>query len=120
MPGPLEADPAGTVDLATARAQLAEAVSGLALGAWDRHVVEQIAGMATSFIAPLSLIVTVASLLRRARETGLEDGRREAVDTTPAVDLLAAEVNRLAHALGECRDEVATLQQVIDEARNKE
>ena len=120
MPGPLEADPAGTVDLATARAQLDEVTSGLPLGAWDQQVIEQFGAMATPVIAPVSLIATVASWLRRARNAGVEAGRREAVDTTPAVDVLAAEVNRLTHALRACRDEVAELQQAIDETRNKD
>ena len=85
MPGPLEADPAGTVDLATARAQLDEATSGLPLGAWDQQVIEQFGAMATPVIAPVSLIATVASWLRRARNAGVEAGRRGAVDTNPAV-----------------------------------
>ena len=62
--GPLESDPGGFVPEAERSVILAEVLSGVGLGAWDRRVAGWLAGLDTS------TALTIASWIARAREAG--------------------------------------------------
>jgi hypothetical protein len=63
--GPLESDPGGFVPQAERAVILAGVLVGVELGAWDRRVVRWLTELDTS------TLVTVASLIARARTAGL-------------------------------------------------
>ncbi|MGH3407745.1 MAG: hypothetical protein ACRDRJ_35375 [Streptosporangiaceae bacterium] len=62
--GPLEADPGGFLPRAEQSAILADVLSGVGLGAWDRRVAGWLAGL------DASTVLTIASWIARAREAG--------------------------------------------------
>jgi hypothetical protein len=62
--GPVEVAPAGFVPAAEQERILLEALSGVELGAWDRRLVEWLAGWEAA------TVLTVASWLTRARGVG--------------------------------------------------
>jgi hypothetical protein len=60
--GPIQRDPAGPfIDLQERRALLLEVLDGVELGAYDRRIIDWLAGWDTS------TVLTVAGLLMRAR-----------------------------------------------------
>jgi len=62
--GPLESAPGGFVPEAERSVILADVLSGVGLGAWDRRVVGWLAGLDTA------TALTVASWIARARAAG--------------------------------------------------
>jgi hypothetical protein len=62
--GPVEAAPRGFVPAAEHAAILAGVLAGIELGAWDRRIVEWLAGW------DASTVLTVASLIARSRAAG--------------------------------------------------
>ena len=62
--GPVEAPPPGFVPQAEQAQILAGVLAGIELGAWDRRIVEWLAGWDTC------TALTVASLIARARAAG--------------------------------------------------
>jgi hypothetical protein len=62
--GPVEAPPRGFVPQAEQARILAGVLAGIELGAWDRRIVEWLAGWDTC------TTLTVASLIARARAAG--------------------------------------------------
>ena len=62
--GPLETAPGGFVPVAERSVILAEVLSGVALGAWDRRVAGWLAGLDTS------TALTIASWIERSRAAG--------------------------------------------------
>jgi hypothetical protein len=62
--GPVEVAPRGFVPAAGRAAILAGALAGIELGAWDRRIVEWLAGL------DASTVLTVASLIARSRAAG--------------------------------------------------
>lgn len=96
LPGPLNEDPTEHIgNLVTARRQLAAAVSGIDLGHHDLRIVAWVQGK------DISVIATLASLLRRAWEAGIAAGRAERVDEAPAVLAAREEADRYGRALDE-------------------
>ena len=72
---------------------LASAVIDIDRGAFDDQVITWLAGQ------DVSVIATVASLLRRCWQAGSEIGRAEVVDEAPAVAAAQAEAADLARRL---------------------
>lgn len=62
--GPVEAPPRGFMPQAEQARILAGVLAGIELGAWDRRIVEWLAGL------DACTVLTVASLIARARATG--------------------------------------------------
>ena len=68
--GPVEAPPRGFAPKAEQARILAGVLAGIELGAWDRQIVQWLAGWDTC------TVLTVASLIARARAAGpAESGR---------------------------------------------
>ena len=68
--GPVDAPPRGFMPLAEQARILAGVLAGIELGAWDRQIVQWLAGWDTC------TVLTVASLIARARAAGpAESGR---------------------------------------------
>jgi hypothetical protein len=68
--GPVEVAPAGFVPEAERAGILAAALAGIELGAWDRRILEWLAGW------DACTVLTVASWIARAREAGAARGPR--------------------------------------------
>ena len=68
--GPVQAPPRGFMPEAEQAQILAGVLAGIELGAWDRQIVQWLAGWDTC------TVLTVASLIARARATGLAGSRR--------------------------------------------
>ena len=68
--GPVEAPPRGFVPQAEQARILAGVLAGIELGAWDRRIVEWLAGWDTC------TALTVASLIARARAAEVASSRR--------------------------------------------
>lgn len=130
LAGPLEEDPTNAVEflaaepsrildgvqdraLAMARTMLASAVVDLERGAWDERVIEWLAGK------DVSVIATVASLLRRAFEAGVAAGRSEVVEEQPLVQHLRREVSKLVAEVEEATEEVRGLEDELRAADAK-
>ena len=62
--GPVEVPPAGFAPRAEQAEMLAGVLAGVELGAWDRRIVDWLAGW------DASTVVTVASLIARSRAAG--------------------------------------------------
>jgi hypothetical protein len=68
--GPVEAPPHGFTPQAKQAQILAGVLAGIELGAWDRQIVQWLAGWDTC------TVLTVASLIARARAAGPAGSRR--------------------------------------------
>ena len=68
--GPVEAPPHGFMPQAEQAQILAGVLAGIELGAWDRRIVEWLAGW------DACTVLTVASLIARARAAGPAGSRR--------------------------------------------
>jgi hypothetical protein len=68
--GPVEAPPRGFMPEADQAQILADVLAGIELGAWDRQIVQWLAGWDTC------TVLTVASLIARARATGMAGSRQ--------------------------------------------
>jgi hypothetical protein len=68
--GPVEAPPPGFMPRAGQAQILADVLAGIELGAWDRQIVQWLAGWDTC------TVLTVASLIARARAAGVAGSRR--------------------------------------------
>ena len=68
--GPVEAPPRGFMPAAEQAQILAGVLAGIELGAWDRQIVQWLAGWDTC------TVLTVASLIARARAAGMAGPRR--------------------------------------------
>jgi len=68
--GPVEAPPRGFMPEAEQAQILADVLAGIELGAWDRQIVQWLAGWDTC------TVLTVASLIARARATGVAGSRQ--------------------------------------------
>jgi hypothetical protein len=68
--GPVEAPPRGFVPQAEQARILAGVPAGIELGSWDRQIVQWLAGWDTC------TVLTVASLIARARTAGVAESRR--------------------------------------------
>ena len=68
--GPVEAPPPGFVPQAEQAQILAGVLAGIELGAWDRQIVQWLAGW------DACTVLTVASLIARARAAGAAGTRR--------------------------------------------
>jgi len=68
--GPVQAPPRGFIPPAEQAQILADVLAGIELGAWDRQIVQWLANWDTC------TVLTVASLIARARATGLAGSRR--------------------------------------------
>jgi hypothetical protein len=68
--GPVEAPPPGFMPRAEQAQILADMLAGIELGAWDRQVVQWLAGL------DACTVLTVASLIARARAAGPAGSRR--------------------------------------------
>ena len=68
--GPVEAPPPGFMPKAEQAQILADVLAGIELGAWDRQIVQWLAGWDTC------TVLTVTSLIARARAAGMAGSRR--------------------------------------------
>ena len=68
--GPVQAPPRGFMPAAEQAQILAGVLAGIELGTWDRRIVEWLAGWDTC------TVLTVASLITRARAAGVAASRR--------------------------------------------
>ena len=68
--GPVEAPPRGFMPAAEQARILAGVLAGIELGTWDRQIVQWLAGWDTC------TVLTVASLIARARAAGVAGSRR--------------------------------------------
>ena len=68
--GPVEAPPRGFVPRAEQAEILAGVLAGIELGAWDRRILEWMAGW------DASTVLTVASWIARSRAAGTARGQR--------------------------------------------
>ena len=68
--GPVEAPPRGFMPEAEQAQILADVLAGIELGAWDRQIVQWLAGL------DACTVLTVASLIARARAAGAAGTRR--------------------------------------------
>lgn len=94
-----------------ARQMLTTAVAGLPRGMWDEQILRWLAGR------DVSLVATVASLLRRAWQAGIATGRAERVEEHQAVQ----EMRTLLAALtGELEDARRETRQAEDDLRERD
>ena len=68
--GPVQAPPRGFMPQAEQAQILADMLAGIELGAWDRQIVQWLAGL------DACTVLTVASLITRARAAGVAASRR--------------------------------------------
>jgi len=68
--GPVQAPPRGFMPQAEQAQILADVLAGIELGAWDRQIVQWLASWDTC------TVLTVASLIARARAAGVAGSRR--------------------------------------------
>ena len=68
--GPVQAPPRGFMPQAEQAQILAGVLAGIELGAWDRQIVQWLAGL------DACTVLTVASLITRARAAGVAGSRR--------------------------------------------
>ena len=68
--GPVQAPPRGFMPAAEQAQILADVLAGIELGAWDRQIVQWLAGWDTC------TVLTVASLIARTRAAGVAGSRR--------------------------------------------
>ena len=68
--GPVQAPPRGFMPQAEQAQILADVLAGIELGAWDRQIVQWLAGWDTC------TVLTVASLIARARAAEVAGSRR--------------------------------------------
>lgn len=121
LPGPLALDPTTAVaELAAAagvpvgqvaREMLTAAVAGLPRGMWDEQVLRWLGDR------DVSVVATVASLLRRAWLAGIATGRAERVEEHEAVQQMQALLAELGDDLQDAEREAHELQ---DELRAKD
>jgi hypothetical protein len=90
LPGPIEELPLSAFTTAQAEAMLAQALSGVELGGFDREALDFLAARDTR------VTVAVASLMRRAWAAGVEDGKSERLDEAVAVAKARQDLRTLA------------------------
>lgn len=82
-----------------ADAMLFSALAGINLGDWDGQIINWLREK------DVSVVATVASLLRRDLEAGVESGRRERLNEHPVIAALTTRVEDLERQIEQLRDQ---------------